>query len=82
MLVLSRKPGQRITMDLGDGRSIVITLVEMRGESVRMGFSAPADVKIWRNEIMPEPEPIDAEPLSIVNPEWVRDAQEAMRTKR
>ena len=47
MLVLSRKLGEAIM--IGDG--ITVTVVEVQGERVRLGFSAPADVPIHREEL-------------------------------
>jgi carbon storage regulator len=47
MLVLSRKQGQRIR--IGDSIELVVT--EVRGDKVRLGFTAPPDVAIHREEI-------------------------------
>jgi carbon storage regulator len=47
MLVLSRKIGERVT--IGDG--IVVTVLEVKGRQVRLGFEAPSDVPIWRGEL-------------------------------
>jgi carbon storage regulator len=41
MLVLSRKPNERIEIDGG----ITLTIVEIRGDKVRIGFDAPKDVE-------------------------------------
>lgn len=47
MLVLSRKPGEKI--HLGD--SITITIVRIGPNTVRVGIDAPRDVKIVREEL-------------------------------
>lgn len=47
MLVLSRKPGESITID----ENIVVTIVEIRGDKVRLGIEAPKDVKVHRQEV-------------------------------
>jgi carbon storage regulator len=47
MLVLSRKIGQEII--IGDG--IHVTVVSIRGESVRLGVSAPPSVTVDRQEV-------------------------------
>ena len=47
MLVLSRKPGERIYI----GSGIVLTVVDVSGKFVRLGIEAPADVTILRGEI-------------------------------
>lgn len=48
MLVLSRKCGERIVIP---EQNIVLTVLEVRGEQVRLGISAPTDVPIYREEI-------------------------------
>jgi len=47
MLVLSRKKNERILVD----ENIVITVVEVRGDKVRLGIQAPREVPIHRQEI-------------------------------
>ena len=49
MLVLSRKVGEEIVI----GDNIRITVVAIRNNHVRLGFSAPDDVHIYRSEISP-----------------------------
>lgn len=67
MLVLSRHRDQRI--EIGDG--IVITVVDIRGDKVRLGIDAPPDVPVHREEVAeairreqasrPTPRPINPE---------------------
>ena len=47
MLVLTRKPGQRILFSNG----VVITVCQTKTGSVRLGIEAPKDVKILREEL-------------------------------
>jgi carbon storage regulator len=47
MLVLSRKKNESIVID----ERIVITVVEIRGDKVRLGIEAPREVAIHRSEI-------------------------------
>ncbi len=47
MLVLSRKKNQSIVID----DKIVITVVEVRGDKVRLGIEAPREVAVHRQEI-------------------------------
>ena len=50
MLALTRKTGQSIIID----DNIEITVVEVKGDQVRVGISAPRSVKILRKEIFEE----------------------------
>ncbi len=47
MLVLSRKKNESIVID----DKIVITIVEIRGDKIRLGIEAPRDVPIHRSEV-------------------------------
>lgn len=47
MLVLTRKRGERIVI----GNNIVITVTEISNGRVKLGFDAPPDIKIKREEI-------------------------------
>ena len=47
MLVLSRKLGESITID----DRITITVIALRGNQVKPGIDAPAETKIYRQEI-------------------------------
>lgn len=47
MLVLSRQRDETIVI----GDSIRITIVEVRGDKVRIGIDAPRDVTVHRQEI-------------------------------
>lgn len=48
MLVLTRKKGERVMI----GDDIVITLIDVRGDGVRIGFHAPRGVTIQRAEVV------------------------------
>ena len=47
MLVLTRKPGDKIFI----GDNVSLTVVEVKGDSVRIAVDAPREVKIYRGEI-------------------------------
>jgi carbon storage regulator len=47
MLVLSRKRDESIIVD----GNIVITIVDIRGDKVRLGIEAPATVPVHRKEV-------------------------------
>lgn len=48
MLVLSRKRNESVVIN----DEIVVTIVEVRGDKVRLGIQAPRDVPIHRSEVM------------------------------
>ena len=47
MLVLTREKGQKLL--IGDG--IVITVLQFRGDRVRLGIEAPKDMPVDREEV-------------------------------
>jgi carbon storage regulator len=47
MLVLSRKRDEQIII----GQDIVVTIVEIRGDKVRLGIEAPSHVPVHRQEV-------------------------------
>ena len=58
MLVLSRKPGEKVI--IGDG--FTLTVVEVGGGRVRLAFDAPDQVRIVRAELAcGQSEPLDAD---------------------
>lgn len=48
MLVLARKTGQSIVL----GSDIVVMVLEIRGDQVRLGISAPRSVPVHRKELL------------------------------
>lgn len=50
MLVLTRKKNEKIVIVV-DGREVVITTVDIRGDRVRLGFEADPDIVILRSEV-------------------------------
>lgn len=50
MLVLSRKPNQSIII----GEDIEVVVLEIKGDTVKIGLKAPRDVKVYRQEIYAE----------------------------
>lgn len=53
MLVLSRRTGEQVTILLGDGRTITVTVTRIGDGKTRLGFDAPRDVTILRSEMLP-----------------------------
>jgi carbon storage regulator len=48
MLVLTRKLNESIVIN----DKITITVVEIRGDRVRLGITAPSDVPVFREELL------------------------------
>lgn len=47
MLILSRKLNEKIV--IGDG--VVVSIVEIRGDQIKLGIEAPKTVKVYRQEV-------------------------------
>ncbi|MDP3179136.1 MAG: carbon storage regulator CsrA [Spirochaetaceae bacterium] len=47
MLILSRRLNEKIVI----GDDIVISVVEVRGDQVKLGIEAPRNVKVFREEV-------------------------------
>jgi carbon storage regulator len=74
MLVLSRKSGETIVI----GDDIRITVLEIRGNSVKLGLSAPAEVAIRREELCLEGRPHCEHPVVASNPSSIPFVMDAM----
>lgn len=48
MLVLSRRPGESVVL----GEDVTITILEVRGDVVRVGIDAPRSLKVHRAELL------------------------------
>lgn len=48
MLMLTRKPGQKVFV----GDSIEVVVLEVNGNQVKLGFTAPKEVNIVREEVL------------------------------
>ena len=70
MLVLSRKPGEAIRI----GDDIEISVIEVRGDTVRIGINAPRNVPVFRMELLAE--------VAKTNLESVKAAPQAMDVLR
>lgn len=47
MLILTRKVNERVII----GDSIEVSIVEIRGDQVKLGIAAPRHVKVFRHEV-------------------------------
>jgi len=48
MLVLTRKVGERVLI----GDDIVVTILDVRGDGVRVGIDAPRGIRLQRDEVI------------------------------
>ena len=64
MLVLSRKKNQTIVID----GNVEIQVLQVKGNSIRLGISAPRDVRVLRGELQRLHAPEDAELNGIAQP--------------
>lgn len=62
MLVLSRKPGERILI----GEDIAVTIVRIGPNTVRIGIDAPRTMNIVRDELCQSPAEAAASTTKIV----------------
>jgi len=78
MLILSRKVGESVTI----GNDIVVQVVSLSGNQIRLGITAPREVRILREEIF---EAIRAENRAAANPSdsarRLEDAHKQLRKK-
>ena len=62
MLALSRKKGEAIVIN----NNIEITILEIKGEQVKIGISAPKEVPVYRKEV--HTQIVDANKASMDQP--------------
>ena len=70
MLVLSRHKDETIVI----GDDIIITVVEIRGDKVRLGIAAPVEISVHRQEVY--------EAIQRENRQGTRDDREARQLDR
>jgi len=81
MLILSRKIDERIMI----GDEIEISVIDIRGDQVKIGISAPRSIKVYRQEVyraiqQENIEAVKTKPSAL--PEWDRFVDRATRRKR
>ena len=60
MLVLTRRAGESVMI----GDDVVITVLEARGDVIRLGIQAPRDVQVHREEVYQELQAVNREAAS------------------
>ena len=56
MLILTRHPGETIIIETPAGERIQVVVLGVKGNQVRVGIEAPADVTILREELIDRPQ--------------------------
>ena len=55
MLSLTRRPSEAVHIDTPEGR-VTVTVIQVRGQNVRLAFEAPRRIPIMRSEVTPNRE--------------------------
>lgn len=76
MLVLSRRAGESVVV----GDNVTITILEVRGDVVRVGIDAPRSVAVHRAELLQALESSNREAASP-SPQAVASLAEALRKR-
>lgn len=69
MLALSRKKNEALVVN----NDIEITILDIRGDQVKIGISAPKDVPIYRKEIYLQIQEANREAMSAENLEALKE---------
>ncbi|MGN1204307.1 MAG: carbon storage regulator CsrA [Lachnospiraceae bacterium] len=72
MLALSRKKNEAIII----GNNIEITVLEVKGDQVKIGISAPKDVPVYRKEVFLQ---IQESNKEAINPEGLEALQKLLK---
>ena len=66
MLVLTRRANQSIVI----GNDVVVTVLEVRGDQVRLGIKAPREVSVHREEVFAEIQRVKCQLISEIVGDW------------
>jgi carbon storage regulator len=76
MLVLSRRTGESVVV----GTDVTITVLEVRGDVVRIGIDAPRSVAVHRAELLEQLETVNREAASPSD-DAVASLSQALRSR-
>jgi carbon storage regulator len=68
MLALTRKKGEALVVN----NNIEITVLEIRGEQVKLGITAPKDVPVYRKEVYLQIQKENRAAISVEDPEELK----------
>lgn len=69
MLALSRKKNQAVIIN----NNIEITILEIKGDQVKIGISAPKEVPVYRKEVYLQIEEANKEAMGLSNMETLKN---------
>lgn len=69
MLALTRKKGESLVIN----NNIEVTILEIRGDQIKLGISAPRDVSIYRKEVYLQIQEENKAALETNNAEALKD---------
>ena len=69
MLALSRKKNEALIIN----NNIEVTVLEIKGEQVKLGISAPKDVPVYRKEVYAQIQDANADAVNMDGLEALRD---------
>ncbi len=69
MLTLSRKKGEAIVIN----NDIEVTVLDVRGDQVKLGIVAPKEIPIYRNEVYVQIQEANKESMTKTNPDSFKD---------
>jgi carbon storage regulator len=52
MLILTRRPGETLIIELPTGEQIQVKVLEVKGNQIRISTDAPDDISIVREELV------------------------------
>ncbi|MBR3103165.1 MAG: carbon storage regulator CsrA [Lachnospiraceae bacterium] len=67
MLALSRKKGEALVV----GNNIEITILEVKGDQIKIGIKAPKEVPIYRKEVYEQIQQANKEAMAEQTPEAI-----------
>lgn len=81
MLVLSRRVGESVVIGAGTPDAVTVTVLEVRGDVVRVGIDAPRSVAVHRAELLAELADANADAASP-SENAVASLSQALRERR
>ena len=68
MLALSRKKGEALVIN----NNIEVTILEVKGDQIKLGISAPREVPVYRKEVYEQIQQANKEAMAGQSPEAIK----------